>query len=204
MTDIPNYLSLPLSLVISIAIAVYQQDISELYSRYSERRLLKKREKALLVYRDIYRLKHDNSYYAVKIVKMQLQILVFATIAIITICSSILSRSFEILYVVCKIGVNTNTNCKDIFKSEYVKQLIDVFPTINPEYIGISHFISVTISFIFAELSLIMLLVSSFSMINAVHRLEHFDDFESKLKRRWPDAFSLVESRVDYQVAAKD
>jgi hypothetical protein len=177
MPDLPNWLTLILSLIFSLAIVNYNEQLQSFVSKNREVKLLKQRKNALHAYAEIKKMRENQIYMQVKLADMSWQWSFWSTLLI-------LSAVFLATFIVAMTETETH-------------KLINMFQTAldadkEARYKLVTHLAAYSFLLIVPYFFLlwVMVITKYKQLRDTTTRLINFDDFELKVKAQWPDAFA--------------
>jgi hypothetical protein len=184
LTDIPNYIGLPLSIILgiitSVAILVYQNDILEFVNKRKQMSLMKHKNKAIEKY-IFYKKMHDDALFFQTTMKQEEQIVLadgFMAVLFLIISVGFLQNStHEIVRMIASAfdlnigGEQSLSIVKEIQRNDF-------------QHTDAGYVFALTVSFIF--------FTTTFGRLAALQSMVkttgNFKKFEAEIMKKWPDA----------------
>ncbi|MGJ0396307.1 MAG: hypothetical protein ACR65U_08790 [Methylocystis sp.] len=178
--DIPNYVALPVGVLLSslatVILAVYQEKIANYLSAKRDHRLLRSQRKAFRSYAEIRKMKDDPVYCFSQLQKIALSINVYLLIALIGGIGGVVffmaNEFFDIQYLLAM-----DINQRDAFIREHINvssNEMKIYLIIMLVVLNLPGFLALRSYIRFSEIA---------------HKLRYFDAFELHLSKQWSKEF---------------
>ena len=176
MTDIPNYIAVPISLVVGV-ISTYFINKNQTYIEYwfSKRRdasILKRRDKALAEYRNIISMKKDVIFAMSKIIRVMIFVILYFLMGVIALQLASMFTELGTKAALVRLMVAFDLRKDDM---EMISSVQDF-----------SRYLSI-LSLTVAQISIFLGFLRAISLASTLSRLSNFNAFETKFKDKWGD-----------------
>jgi hypothetical protein len=180
LTDIPNYIGIPLSALLSIIIVVYQNEILEFFNRRKQISVMKNKNKAIEKYMFFRKMHNDALFFQTTIKLEEHRLLADGFMALLSmmLCVGFLQNStHEIVKIIASafdLKITDEGNlaiAKEIQRQDF--QLTDT-----------GYVFTLTFAFVIS----VNVLARLAALRDMVQTTRNFEKFEAEIKQKWPDA----------------